>query len=695
MHGRYPAFALIVTMLLVLSDVAAASQPASEAIADVPQTQICVTGKVADSQGRPVEGAKVTLYQTIYDEKASSPQVEVAQEKMTGPEGAYTFTFTQGASPYRTRFLVASKDGLALGWDARRMQASRQSDIVLGEPKDLTGDVFDEKEQPIAEAEVGIALAVIGKAEDCRLLAVPSLLNTKTDNNGHFRFANMPAEATIEFLVRKPGRVTLNTFTQTLFSDSASPLSIAQIASGAKKCQFSPGQTGIKFTLPLEARVEGMVVEKTSGKPVGGVQVIARADQRQAGFLPPDPVTTAEDGTFHIGGLAAGNWSVQLATTRGQVAEWVATPAPVSLKADETKSNVRLELARGSIMEVLVKDAGGKPVSKAMVIVRDKQHAWSSGGDTDEKGLVRIRVSPGEYQVSAPFKPGYLLQMSRKQVSIETGETKRVEFVLRTTPRVAGTVRDEAGNPLAGVRIAVTSPGTLEVVTQGDGEFALDWNPILLSLGGSTAALVARDVAHNLADIVEIDEQTDRLDFKLKPGVTFTGAVLNQEGKPLSNAHILVTLRSSNRGTSLGRIEQATTGENGTFEIKAIPAGRQYEVAAMATGYGTSHISVNASTLNDRRQDVGQFTLLLANLSISGVVVDSHDKPVTGARVHTIDGGLPPRSDVRTDADGRFVIKGVPAGMVLLMADTHESTLLHGSVEANGGATGVVIVVSE
>lgn len=695
MHERCPAVALIITVMLAMSNAAETSQPAREAVADAPQAQIHITGTVADSQGRPVESAKVTLYQTIHDEKASSLKVEAAQEELTGPDGAYSFTFTQGTNPYRARFLVARKDGLALGWDARRMLASRQSDIVLGEPKDLTGDVVDEKGQPIAEAEVGIAFAVMGKAEDCRLLAVPSLLNTKTDSNGHFRFANMPAEATFEFLVRKPGCVTLNTFTQTLFSDSASPLSIAQIASGAKKGQFSPRQTEIKFTLPLEARVEGMVVEKTSGKPVGGVQVTARADERQAGLLPPDPVTTVEDGTFRIGGLAAGNWSVELATIRGQVAEWVAEPAPVSLKADETQSGVRLELAQGSIIEVLVKDGSGKPIAKAMVSVRDKQRAQHSGGITDENGLARVRVSPGEYQVSAPFKPGYVLQMSRKQISLEAGETKRVEFVLLTTPRVIGTVRDEAGKPLAGVKIAVTSLGTSEVVTQDDGEFALEWNPELSRLGGSTAALVARDVTHNLADIVEIDEQTDRLDFKLKPGVTLTGTVLNQEGKPLSNARILVALRASDRGASLGRVEQTTTGDNGTFEIKAIPAGRQYEVTAMATGYGTSHISVNASNLNDRRQNVGQFTLLLANLSISGIVVDSHDQPVTGATVHAIDGSLPPRGDVRTDATGRFVIKGVPAGMVLLMADAHGPTLRHGSIEANGGATGVVIVVSE
>jgi hypothetical protein len=344
-----------------------------------------------------------------------------------------------------------------LTMDAQRMQASRQSDIVLGEPKDLTGAVVDEKGQPIPEAEVGIAFAVMGKAEDCRTLAVPSLLHTRTDSNGHFRFANMPAEATFEFLVRKPGRVTLNTFAQALLSDSASLLSMAQIASGAKKCQFSPGQIGIKFTLPLEARVEGMVVEKASGKPAGGVRVTARADQRQAGLLPPDPVATAEDGTFHIGGLAAGNWSVQLATTRGQVAEWVVEP----------------------------------------------------------------------------FKPGYVMQMSRKQVSVEAGETKRVEFVLR------------------------------------------------------------------------------------------------------------VTLQASGRERLFGRIEQALTDMNGKFEIKALPAGQQYELIAAASGYGTGRVTVYASHLNDRRQDVGQFRLTSANLSISGIVVDPQEKPVAGATVHVIDRSFP------------------------------------------------------
>ena len=171
--------------------------------------------------------------------------------------------------------------------------------------------------------------------------------------------------------------------------------------------------------------------------------------------------------------------------------------------------------------------------------------------------------------------------------------------------------------------------------------------------------------------------------------------MLNHEGRPLAGARILVALRPSDRGALFGQIEQTTTGEDGTFEIKAIPARRQYGVTAMAAGYGTTHVSVNASDLNGGRQDVGQFRLASADLSISGIVVDSHDKPVAGATVHALDGSLPRRGDVQTDASGKFTIKGVPAGPMPLMADTTGPTFLHGSIEANGGATGVVIVVSE
>ena len=44
-----------------------------------------------------------------------------------------------------------------------RMQDNQRMDITLGPGKELSGDVVDEKGQPIAEAEVSLTLAVMAK----------------------------------------------------------------------------------------------------------------------------------------------------------------------------------------------------------------------------------------------------------------------------------------------------------------------------------------------------------------------------------------------------------------------------------------------------------------------------------------------------------------------------------------------------
>ena len=446
MCERYPVFVLIVTMLFMLSDAVKASQPTDQAGAHDRATQITITGRVIDLNDKPVEDAKVTLYQLayMYAETLSLPTIKIIQEKNAGPDGGFSITVPQHGDSYGPNYIVARKEGFALGW-AMQMRTDRAYDIVLGEPRGLAGDVVDEKGQPISDAEVGIAFIMMGGGEDWRILELPSFLNTKTDKNGHFLFVDMPAEATCELRVRKAGRVTVDTLTQRTFGDSSSGLNIAETANGEIRLQFSPDQAGIKLTLPPEARVEGMAVEKTSGRPIAGVKVIAGADQMEDGFLPPDPVTTAEDGTFRIGGLAAGRRTVQLAMTIGQAAEWAAEPVEVDLKADEMKSGIRLELTKGGVIEVLVKDTSGKPIAGAGLNVRRVQRDQCYSGRTDKNGLARIRVPSSEYRVSEPIQIGYALQRREQQVTLEEGETKRVEFILNAAPW--GRARGVPGTP--------------------------------------------------------------------------------------------------------------------------------------------------------------------------------------------------------------------------------------------------------
>ena len=683
MQRRWSVLALIVAELLVLAGAGQAAQRANPDDPGRPAAQITLTGKVVDSQGRPLEGVKVTLYQMTYSEAIGSPQVESSTEKMTQADGAFVFTAAKDADRYRAGCILVRKEGLALSWATWQMQRDEQRDIALGAGKELGGEVVDENGQPLSNAEVHVALAIIGRMQDQRyLIGWGSFepLRIKTDSRGRFAFANMPVEATFEFLVKKFGRATLCTLDPTSFR--------------GEKCQFSAGQSAIRIVLPPQATAEGVVVEKAAGKPVAGVKVLASPDPR---ILPSlnEPATSGADGAFRIEGLGPGGFLVQLSAA-GSAAEWVAEPVRIDLKPGEAKRGIKIELAKGSVIEILVRDSTGKPVAKANAGVRPAEGQQFFGGPTNEKGLVRLRVKPGQYAFSGAYKQGYTQsQRTEEQIEVAEGDTKRLECILNPAPKIAGTVRDEAGHPLAGVTIEIKPMGgPPEDKTDAQGKFEVTWDPAAWG-EGTTAALVARDEARNLAALVEIDEQTKSCDLTLKPGVVITGTVLNEEGRPLPDADVRLTLRATRWASDLSQGDPAITDANGKFEIKAVPPERQYTVTATADGYGKQDVPIEDLDAKTARRDLGQFKLPVANLSISGIVVDPNDKPIAGANVYAYGSGQPDLFDIRTDQDGRFLIKGVCPGPIQVNANTSTGASLSGDVQAEGGAMDVRIVISD
>lgn len=684
MRNRWSALLGVATVLFV----ALATHGTAQAGASGDKAaQITFSGKVLDAKGQPVAGARMILYQVSYEESADSPNVTVAGEKTTGTDGQYAFAAAKDSEAYREGCMLVQKEGLALGWAVWRMREDQQSDITLGEPKELAGEVVDENSKPIADAEVSIALTIIGKEEDRRYFPnywmASDFLAVKADGNGRFVFSNLPAEAGCELLAKSLGRATICTYDSSARQDNSSQL------------QFAPGKSGIKLTLPPEARVRGAVVEKAGGRPVGGLKLAVQPDQRGLP-LPQGLLVSAEDGSFSVGSLAPGAYTVQLASRADKVADWVAEPVGVSLKAGETKSDIKLELVKGGIVEMLVKEGvTGKPIEKASVSLRPSERDQWTGSQTDPNGLARVRVTPGTYAISGAYKQGYSGQRQQEQIEINDGETKRLEYTLTASPRIAGTVRDEAGNPLASVKVEIKPSSPEEKTTGSDGRFEVSWDPSNWGPAGTTFVLVARDPARNLAATADIDEQVKSLDLKLRPGVVFTGKVLNHEGTPRGGAHIRVMLRVGNWGSTLGRSDEITTAQDGTFEAKAIPQERQYGVTATAEGYGKFEVQADAANAKDNRVELGEFKLPLADQSVSGVVVDANDKPVPGARIYAYGENQPDSRDIQTDNEGKFVIKNVCAGPIRLNANAPGPNGLYGYAQTEGGATDVTIVVSE
>ncbi len=167
-------------------------------------------------------------------------------------------------------------------------------------------------------------------------------------------------------------------------------------------------------------------------------------------------------------------------------------------------------------------------------------------------------------------------------------------------------------------------------------------------------------------------------------------------GKGIADAEISLALVISRAGYS--NREATKINAEGRYEIRAVPSGYKYFVAASAKGYGQQYVNLDTAEADDGRMDLEPLVLMVANLSVSGIVVDADGKPVANADVRASGRRQPGHFSfrgVRTDTQGRFRIEGVCAARLQVRADGGRRKGLYGSVETEGGATDVKIVVSQ
>jgi hypothetical protein len=175
---------------------------------------------------------------------------------------------------------------------------------------------------------------------------------------------------------------------------------------------------------------------------------------------------------------------------------------------------------------------------------------------------------------------------------------------------------------------------------------------------------------------------------------------VDADGKGIQGAEIRVMLRASNWGSSLGRSRDVRTDAEGRFQVHTIPSENRYNLTAMADGYGQCEINVEEGQTMGEQADVGRFTLAVADLSVSGVVVDSDGEPVPNADVRCYgrsDTGQPDRR-TRADAEGKFTLDGVCAGRININANARPAGMgayISGRIETEGGAEGVQIVLAQ
>jgi len=648
--------------------------------------QVTCTGKVVDEPGRPMANVKVSLHEMVYDEATYTYDPKTLGEVQTGTDGVFSFNETVKDNQYRYGYIVAVKEGLALGFDNWTMQdGDKELEIKLGQPKELAGIVVDDKDSPVSDARVAVSILALGDGSERKNLnspVVPKLLTVNTDATGKFSFTHIPAGATAEFIVEKSGKATVSTYKRT--------------SEPYQKLNFTEGQKDIRLVLPVEAKIEGMAVEKSTGQPVGGVKISCTSRQ-ETGYVRPKPFASKHDGTFSIDALAATRYVIAILQSNRELPDWVANPVEVFTEAGKTNSNVKIELSKGGVLEVKVTDAVKKePVKEVSVGIQHPVSGLYKSSRSNENGIAMLRLMPGDYQVYSVYKEGYSQQRLQDKITIEEGEIKHLEYELIGMPTLTGIVRDKEGQPIEGAIIHVCPTGRDACTSNAEGKFEAVFDPGgWMSNQVPLMFLVGTHGPRNLAAALQIGEDTRKLDLVLEPAVTLCGRVVDQDGRGIANAQVRVWMRASSWGSTMRTHEPVQTDNEGGFEFKAIPRGQKYTFYVSAEGYGENpRDDFDTAGLKGNRLDVGKLTLAIANLSVSGVVVDASDKPVAGASVYCSGEGQA-HSQAVTDTEGKFTLEKVCAGKIRISADKSDVTRLYGYIETEGGATDVRIVISE
>ena len=197
------AMAVVMTLVLLAWSWVALGGDIHDAAAsgDVEKVKglINVSGKVIDPQMNGVANARV--YAFLRSDKAE--QSKIIKETISSVDGSFKFTDLISPDTRHGYYIfIATATNFAIGWKHQTEKTSLEGvEITLGIPGSISGQVVDNKGEPIQD--VLIKVRTISLGEDfsyVNYLYLPdyiSLACNSTDRNGKFTITNLPQQANV------------------------------------------------------------------------------------------------------------------------------------------------------------------------------------------------------------------------------------------------------------------------------------------------------------------------------------------------------------------------------------------------------------------------------------------------------------------------------------------------------------------
>lgn len=646
-------------------------------------------GRVIDESGQSLGGAKVLAFKTE-SKTVSGREDRKLGAVVTGADGRFTFEQWPEASLVT---IVATKEGRCLDW---AFWSGRQTDepvLQLGPAATIEGEIVGEDGKPVGGASVD-ALFLL---ETPRLRQMPAplpgnVLTVRTDAQGRFRFVNVPKAAIVGFDVSAPTRARV-------FSEP----------------RFMPGQKGLRFVLPPEGRLEGVVVDKGTGQPLADVCLLAvgsRTSGRQFARAKTD-----HRGRFSMAGLSGGKYDIKIVGHGKALPEWLGELKKVQVETGKATSTIKIEASRGGTLELSLTDAAtGESIAAAagVHVSPAEDRGILELGIASKEGVARFYLAPGNYVVTGLFVTSYLYKLEKGRVfRVEAGKTERATLALTATPHVAGIVRDLAGKPVPGAKVQVLPTwGTAKnLIADDDGRFMVD----SADIGPLFCFILVRHPRQNLVAMEVVEKSTLPLEITLRPSAKVSGTVLDSQGRPVSGASVRAQIHVPHCGR-FATVATVRTDKNGRYQMELAGTSISYAIIVKAPGFGTTETiapqyqRVQGPTkakdqilravdrmihgVVQEQTKVKDLVLRAADRTIHGVVHDPQGKPLPGVIVSAKRSGGPPfPASAVTDDKGRFALEHLTGAPTIYLFARVPGRGWIGSCTIRPGETEVVIKV--
>jgi protocatechuate 3,4-dioxygenase beta subunit len=604
------------------------------------EASAALEGTVVDADGKPVDGARVTLG------RARGRNDEMTSLSFLQPKGLAT---SAGGGRFRIEGLLPgdySATATIEGWApgvrspiAVKDKETARVELKLGRGGlVLSGRVLDVGGGAVGGAKVTAMMRAFGGGR------APVLLQSTAGPEGQYK-------------------VTLGRGFYGLRVEADG------YAAGSDEV-FMARHTTKDLRVVPGARLVGKVVERGSKQPVADAEVSLTTAQRMDP-RPPRDAKSDSAGRFEFTALEPGSYEVMarrsLLVGAGKV---------VALAPAQSIEDIEVEVDPGYVVSGRVKDESGAGVGNVRVFAMRDSPPYGQAARTrsNPDGTYALEgMLPGNYRVNAQ-EEGYGMAFGRARVM--AADVGNVDLLMPHGANVTGRVTTADGRPVEGARVQASVEMRLSgmgMVQSGDGATtAADGTFELKRIGPSTLRGTVRHEELGMQSFGPEEVKAGErkvLNLVLKKGASVAGTVRTEDGKPAPDVRITALAREARMFLDA----QEVSGPDGRYKLGGLPAGR-LTVAADRSGRPSwgmgDEPNQKTLTVADGEDKTGvDLVVGPPGLAIKGVALSSDGKPVPGAIVTAAierDGrsfrGSNRDLKAYSNLDGQFTLENVARG---------------------------------